>query len=102
MLDVTLKSVARNFLDLTIDDSLRKLAKVEYGGDPMVFNALHKQSLVPKIVKQIELLELSVVLYNEDVKDQLFSLVEDGVDLQSVCVVCVEHDQSVGIRTFGL
>jgi hypothetical protein len=73
LLDVTLKSVARNFLDLTIYDFLRKLAKVEYGGDPMVFNALHQQSLSPKVVKQIELFELSVVLYNEDVKDQLFS-----------------------------
>jgi hypothetical protein len=61
LLDVTLKSVARNFLDLTIDDSLRKLAKVKYGGDSMVFNALHQQSLVPKIVKQIEFFEFSVV-----------------------------------------
>lgn len=97
MLYKTLERVTRNLLNLSVDDALRKLAKVHNRGNTMVLNALHQQGLVPEIVKDVELFKFSVILHNEHVKDQLFSPVEDGVSFQPISVVCAKHRQSVTI-----
>jgi hypothetical protein len=46
-LDKTLKSVSADLLNLSIDDSLRKLTEIRHWCDPRVVNAVHEQGLVP-------------------------------------------------------